>query len=167
MIAICLGAILISCAPNVTVAPQANNFAFVFKHTPCGSTPVDVLDTANGTLVHTPLGEPDGITIFLQLSDEELESVYQKAVSIDFFNYPSDFVVPDDQLIGYEVPVSSYELTMINGEMSNSVKWSGGALTKPDYMKATNLRDLVILINGIILSHPEYQQLPTPKAECA
>lgn len=157
---------LVSCAPAVTVAPREGNFAFVFQDTPCGSVPTNVLDTVSGTLVHTPLGDTASITISLRLTDNELESVYQKAISIGFFDYPSKFVIPDNQVIGYHSPASSYQLSMTNGKMTNSVTWTDDTMTKSSYTKADQLRELMNLIDEIIQSHPEIQQLPEPKAGC-
>ncbi len=158
---------LISCLPAVKTAPHADNFAFVFKDYSCAPIPLNVLDTTSGTLVHTPLDDTTSITISLHLTDDELETIYQKAISVGFFNYPSKFVVPDDQVLGYQTPPSNYELSMTNGEMINSVSWTDGTMTKSDYTKADKLRELVNLINKIIQSHPEIQQLPQTKAACA
>lgn len=160
-------AILVSCAPAATVAPRADNFAFVFKDTPCGQVPMNMLDTISETLIHTPLGDTSSITISLRLTDDELESIYQKAISIDFFNYQSIFVIPDDQVLGYQAPASSYQLSMTNGEMTNSVMWTDDTMSKPGYVKADQLRELMYLIDKIIQSHSEIQPLPEPKAQCA
>lgn len=159
-------AVLVSCAPLIASSPRADNFAFVFQDFSCGSIPVNVFDTTSGSLVHTPLGDTISTTISLELSDDELESVYQKAMSIGFFDYPSEFVVPDDQVLGYQAPSSSYQLSMTNGEMTNSVAWRDDTMTKPEYKKADQLRELMELIDEIIQSHPEVQQLPGPKAGC-
>jgi hypothetical protein len=159
--------IIVSCAPIAMVAPRADNFSFVYQYISCGSTPLYILDSANGTLAHAPLGDTTTITISFPLTDEEIESIYQKAVSIDFFDYPSEFVIPDDQVIGYQAPASSYELSMTNGEMTNSVMWTDDTMTKPSYTKADKLRELLDLIYEIIQSHPEIKQLPEPRAGCA
>jgi len=150
-----------------SIPPRADNFSFLYQETSCGSAPFYILDSNSGTLTHTPIGDTTSITISFQLTDDELDSIYQKALSIGFFDYPPNFVVPDSQLIGYEVPFTIYELNMMNGKMTNSVKWTGGALTKPGYTKADNLQKFVLLIDEIIRLHPETQKLPKPKAGCA
>jgi hypothetical protein len=152
--------------PTVTIPPRADNFSFIFQDYSCGSIPVNVLDTASGTLVYTPLGDSTSTTINLRLTDNELETVYRKAMSIGFFDYPSEFVVPDDQALGFHAPSSSYQLSMTNGEMTNLVSWRDDTMTEPDYLKADQLRELLDLIDKIIQSHPEVQQLPEPKALC-
>lgn len=125
-----------------------------------------VLDTASSTLVYTPFGDTTSTTISLRLSDEELESIYQKAIAIGFFDFPSEYVVPDDQVFGTHAPSSSYQLSMTKGEMSNSVSWRDDTMTKPDYAKADQLRELMNMIKDVIRSHPEVQQLPGAKALC-
>ena len=162
-----ISAVMISCSPISTTPPHADNFAFVFQDFSCGSIPVNVLDTTSGTLVYTPLGDTKSTTISLRLSGNELESVYQKAVSIGFFQYPSEFVVPDDQILGYHAPASSYQLSMTNDEKRNTVSWTDDKMTKQSYKKADQLRELMNLINEIIQAHPEVQRLPQPKAGCA
>ena len=159
--------LVVACAPVATAAPRADNFSFVFQYTPCGSVPVNVLDTSSGTLIHTPLDETTSITLPLRLTDNELESIYQKATSIDFFAYPSDFVIPNDQVIGNHSPKPSYQLSITNGKTTHSVTWKDDVITKSSYKKASQLRELLNLINETIQSHPEMQQLPTPKAGCA
>ncbi len=153
-----------SCAP---AAPRADNFAFVFQDTPCGPTPVYTLDTASGTLVYTPLTETTSITISLRLTDDELEAIYQKAISIGFFDYPTNFAIPGDQARGIITPAATYRLGMTNGDRSNTVNWTDGVIADPGYKKGDRLRELMILINETIQSHPEMKQLPKPKAGCA
>lgn len=157
---------LVACVPAVEILPRADNFAFVFEDTPCGATPMNVLDSASKILIHTPIGDSTSITISFSLTNDELESIYQKAMSIGFFDYPSEFVIPDEQVIGYYSPASTYKLSMTNGEMSNSVTWHDDTMTKPSYIEANQLRELMNLIEEIIQSHPEIKRLPEPKAGC-
>lgn len=152
--------------PTITISPRAENFAFIFQDYSCGSIPVNVLDSFNGTLIHTPLGDTTSVTISLRLTDSEIESIYQKAVSIGFFEYPSEFVIPDDQVRGYHSPYSSYQLSMTNSAMTNSITWKDDTMTKPSYTKADKLRALINLIDEILQAHPEMQNLPEPKAAC-
>jgi hypothetical protein len=158
------GLILVSCTP---VTPRADNFSFVYQFIACGSAPFYILDSTNGTLLHTPIGDTTSITIPFQLTDDELETIYQKAMSIGFFDYPSDFVIPDDQVIGYQAPASRYKLGMTNGERANTVSWTDDTMAKPSYTEADRLREIMDLIYEIIQSRPEIQQLPGPKAGCA
>jgi hypothetical protein len=157
---------LVACSPTDGVSPRADNFAFVFQSSPCGPNPVNVLDTSSGTLVYTPLGGTRATTISLRLTDDELESIYKKAISINFFEYPSEFIVPEDQVLGYEAPAASYQLSMTNGELTNSVSWRDDTITTPGYTKADQLRELMKMIEELIQSYPEVQDLPEPEAGC-
>lgn len=162
-----IAAVLAACAPVATTPPRSKNFTFVFQDFACGSIPMYVLDTTSNTLVYTPIGDTTSITIPLQLVENELDAVYQKAMSIGFFEYPSEFVVPEDQVLGYQAPSSSYQLSMTNGEMTNSVAWQDDTMTKPEYTKSDQLRELMNLIDEIIQSYPAVHQLPESKAQCA
>ncbi|HVF26368.1 MAG TPA: hypothetical protein VNA23_10790 [Anaerolineales bacterium] len=165
--------VLASCAPPVkvvptkTIIPVADNFFFVFLDYSCGPVPVNILDTKSATLVHTPLEGTDSVTISMRLTEDELVTIYEKAISIGFFDYPSTFVIPDDQVLGYMAPALSYQLSMTNGEMTNSVSWTDDTMTKPNYTKADELRELIQLVEEIIRSHPEHKKLPEPNAACA
>lgn len=158
---------LASCKPDAGMASRAANFSFIFEYTPCGVVPLDVLDTRSGTLTHTPLFETKAVTMPLRLTDDELEQIYQKAIAIGFFDYPSTFVIPPDQILGSLRPVSSYQLSMTNGPRTNSVTWSNDPIPKPGYSPADHLRELMELIQQIIHSHPETQNLPESKMGCA
>ncbi len=153
--------IFAACAPSATVTPRANNFALIFQYTAsCATIPMYVLDTASGTLVYTPIGDTTSTTISLRLTSDELESIYQKASAIGFFDYPSKFVVPFWQVRGYLESGASYELSMTNGTTTNSVSWTDDAVTRSNYTRANQLRELMKLIYETIQSHPEVQQLP-------
>jgi hypothetical protein len=158
---------LVACSPAIKIPSREDNFAFVFEETPCGTIPMNILDSASETLTHTPIGDSHSVTISLSLTDDELESIYQKAISIGFFDYPSEFIIPNEQVIGYHSPASTYKLSLTNGEMTNSVTWHDDTMTKPSYAEADQLRELMNLIEEIIQSHPEIKQLPEPKAGCA
>lgn len=168
-----LAVVLAACAPLATVVPtktaipMGDNFFFVFVDYSCSPVPVNVLDTKSATLVHTPLEGTDSVTISLRLTEDELVTIYEKAISIGFFDYPLIFVIPDDQVLGYKAPAFSYQLSMTNGEMTNSVSWTDDTMTKPSYTKAGELRELIQLVDETIRSHPEYKQLPGPSFACA
>lgn len=171
--------ILVSCAPaanvipietaipTITIAPREDSFSFVFQYFACASIPLNVLDTKSGTIVHTPLGDTESITFSFRLTNDELETIYKKSMAIGFFNYPKVFVIPDDQVLGYQSPSSSYEISMTNGEMTNSVTWKDDTMSKPDYKKADSLRELINLIDQIVQSYLKTQELPEPKVGCA
>jgi hypothetical protein len=165
--------VLPSCMPAVAVDPTqtsiliAGNFSLVFKDYSCGTVPFNVLDTKHGTLTQTPLEETTSTTIELRLSDSELNDIYEKIRAIDFFSYPAEFVIPEGYVTITEVPLATYELSITNGENTNTVRWATGGLAQSEYEKANQLWELLRLINSMIYNHPEYKKLPEPQVGCA
>ena len=159
----------ISCSKAISSqeTSRSANFSFTYRHTPCGSIPVDVFDSSKNTLTHTPLDETESMTISLQLTDDELGAIYEKAIEIDFFNLPAKLTPPDDMIQMTSAPAGTYELSMTNGEIVNSVFWKSDITTDPLFNEAAQFLELMFFIQEIISSHHEYQQLPEPIAGCA
>jgi len=153
--------------PTITPIPMADNFFFVFTDFSCASVPFNVLDTKSSTLIHTPLEETSSTTIPFQLSSKEINEVFLKIMSMDFYSYPTDFVIPDKYLSITETPTSTYKLSVTNGNLSNTVSWTTGGLAKSEYEKANQLWDLLMRIQSIIYNHPEYKSLPQSGVMCA
>jgi len=76
-------------------------------------------------------------------------------------------VIPPEYVTVSEAPLATYELSVINGESTNTVRWTTGGLAKSEYEKANQLWELFMLINAMIYNHPEYKQLPKPQVGCA
>lgn len=143
-----------------TPAPMANNFSFVFEEFSCGHLPwLNVLDTSTGILIHTPLDETKSIEIPFVLSESEMEMIYQEIISKNFFAYPSEV-----RVFG-EIPPSTFQLKVINGDVIHQVKWTSDLEgVEPNYLETDGLFDLYIFIQQIIHSHPEY---PEAMSACA
>ena len=174
VVALCIVTLFSSCIPKTDLNsvkysnPMADNYSFIFKDYSCGSRiPVDILDSNKSTLTHTPLEETESITIAFQLSDNEKNEIFQRIAEMDFFSYPSRFIIPDDYLSLTETPVSSYELSVTNGDDINSVYWSTGGLAESEYEKANQLWSLFRFIVSLIHNHPKYKELPEPGIFCA
>ncbi len=162
--------ILASCAPMtevvpiemsvpVTVIPMADDFSFIFQENACSSSNLlDYLDTSSGVLIHTSLDETESLTIPFKLSEKEMETVYQKAISSKFFDYPSKVIARG------EVPFATFRLKIINGASTNDVKWTTNFNFEPNFPEDDKLIELYVLVQNIIHSHPEY---PAPKSACA
>jgi hypothetical protein len=134
------------------------NFNFFFKY---GVGARNVLDTFKGTFSKDMVNAP-GITIDLVFSPTEMDSIYQKMVEIDFFNYPDEFTVvpPENGITSIVTPFNTYYFEVEYGDGFKTLEWVA-EITNPD-PKADNLRELIHLIQGIIESKPEYQALPKP-----
>jgi hypothetical protein len=156
-----------ACTPVGVNVPPMENIAIIFVHTPCGPDPVDVLDSVSGTLRHTPLGGGESIILPFPLTDNELNSIYQKALEIGLFDYPNEFIVPEDQITGRTFPVSHYQLKISAGELSNTVAWTGGITTTPNYAESAKLDELAGLILRIMFSRSVLRELANSEMACA
>jgi hypothetical protein len=141
-------------------APEKPSFNLIFKY---GVTAKNELDTFKGKFTKDMIADPS-ITVELSLSEQEMESIHQKMVEIDFFNYPDRFSVsvPPGELTGMVTPYSTYYFKV---EYNSQVKelWWGDEITNPD-QKADKLRELIMLIRNIVESKEEYKQLPEPRS---
>jgi hypothetical protein len=158
--------LLTGCESIATAQGAADNtspksdFNFIFQY---GVTGGNELDTFQGTYTKDMVIDPP-ITINLSLSKEEMGSIYQKMLEIDFFNYPDDFTVtvPPGELTGMVTPYSSYYFMVESKSGEKELKWED-KITNPDE-KAGKLRELITLIRSMIESKEEYKQLPEAKS---
>ena len=145
----------------VTPTPQEPNFNFVFRY---GIMAKNILDTFQGTYSKDMVADPN-IMIYLSLSEEELDRIYDKMVEIDFFNYPDKFSVsgPPGVPTGIKTPYSSYYFKVEYNSMIKELWWNDQIVYK-DYQdeKADRLRELIMLIRDIVESKEEYKKLPEP-----
>ncbi len=155
------------CKGSAEEIVRPSNFDFLFEDTSCGPTPTYVLDTKKDTLIHNPIFGTESYTIPLQLTNDQMDSIYQKIVEIGFFSYPAIYVVPDKEIRGYQSPSSTTQMTVTIGAKSHTVTWTDEIFTELPYMNEKNLRELALLILNMIWSHPNYQQLPQPQGGCA
>lgn len=157
---------LSACALQGSYPSRADNFSFVFQFLPCDPVPVVILDTDSATLSYRRIGEASYATIPIQITEAQLESIYQTALSIGFFDYPEEFEVPEDE-IGYGFsPASSYQLSMTNGETTNTVLWNDNVVPISSNRKAEQLRALIILIEKVIQAHPETHAIEDFEVGC-
>jgi hypothetical protein len=146
-----------------SILPESRpaDFNLVFKY---GYDTVNknVLNTFNGTYTWDMVVDPP-VTIDLSLSDEEMDSIYQKMLEINFFCYPDKFVIPVPYG-GSVHAVTPYQGYYFRVECNNKVKvlrWEDYILNEND--DAKNLRRVISLIRSIIRSKDEYWELPSPE----
>ncbi len=149
---------LLVTAGCTTQTLRESNFNLVFKY---GVGARNELDTFNGTFTKDMISDPS-ITVNLYLSEEEMDSIYQKMVEIDFFDYPDEFSIPipPDGKIGIVTPYNSYYFKV---EYDSKIKelWWEDEITNEN-VEADKLRELINLIWDIIKSKDEYKELPEP-----
>ena len=161
--------ILVSCTSKMipipaelatpTFKPRADNFSFIFHDRTCE---INILDTSSNTLIHTPVDETTSITIPFWLTDQDLEAVYQKAMAINLFDYPSEIRVPPS-----ETPIDRYELRITNDAKTISVIAIEDFGNETPILHPGDFWELIKLVRQIIYEHSEYKELPIPKAGCA
>ena len=137
---------------------QEGDFNFIFKY---GVTAKNEIDTFHDKFTKDMINDPS-ITVNLSLTEEEMDSIYQKMVEIDFFNYPVEFkvAVPAGEQTRLVTPYSTYYFTVEKGGTVKVLRWED-EIKNPD-VKADKLKELIHLIRDIIELKPEYQVLPEP-----
>jgi hypothetical protein len=143
---------------DFTVPPRESNFNLIFKY---GIFAKNELNTFNGTYTKDMVSDPS-ITVELSLTEEELDSIYEKMIEIDFFNYPDKFsIVPSpNDLVRMVTPYSSYYFKVQYDSRIKELRWEDEILN-PD-IQADKLMELINLIRDIIESKDEYKELPEP-----
>jgi hypothetical protein len=134
------------------------NFNFDLKYGVGGKNEID---TFHGKFTKDMVDAPS-ITINLRLSEAEMESIYQKMVEIDFFNYPDTFTVtasPGDSTTAI-TPFNTYIFTVEKNSQTKTLNWNDEIQTPND--KADKLRELIVLIQRMIEAKEEYKELPDP-----
>ena len=90
-----------ACGPGVKAAPtetatstalplelRVDNFSLVYRYFACSNVPMYTLDASHHVLIYTPLGDATIYSVPFRLTDQEMDSIYQKAVSIDLITPP-------------------------------------------------------------------------------
>jgi hypothetical protein len=136
-----------------------SNFNFIFRY---GVGAKNELNTFNGIYTKDMVADPS-ITVELSLSEEELDSIYEKMVEIDFFNYPDNFtiIVPPNKPHGIVTPYSSYYFKVQHDLEIKELWWADEIIYEA--IQADKLKELINLIRDIIESKDEYKSLPESK----
>jgi len=120
----------------------------------------NVLDTAAGTFTRDMI-TASPITIPLELSAAEMESIAAKMAAIGFFSYPAVFSVPPAPGSGVVTPFVTYRFAVTTAAGTKVVEWADDVPS--DDKQAEGLRSLAGLIEGIIVAKPDYGRLPEPQ----
>jgi hypothetical protein len=134
------------------IPPRKSDFNLLFKY---GVGAKNELNTFENTCTKDMILSPS-ITIWLYLSDEEMDQIEQKMIEIDFFNYPSTFPLSTERFV---TPSEDFYIKVQNGTATKEVSWnSNSQLGNVE----DNLRQLVRCITDIVEKRPEYKSLPPP-----
>jgi len=160
-----LGILVFVYAPKISDAPQTTydtTSNIVFRWFVIGAKYPNELDTLNGSFAKDMVrGRPAWTR--LDLSQEELDIIYQRLVDIDFFSYPRFFYPTlEGDIRGAGTPFSVYYLEYINETGTKIVQWDT-KFSAPKDTRYKNLKELGGFIKALILAKPEYQRLPKPR----
>lgn len=137
-----------------------SDFNLIFKF---GVGAQNELNTLDQTFTKDMIVDSN-ITVTLSLSKEELDTIYQKMIEIDFFSYPDTFAiyVAPGETRGIQSTYSSYYFKV---EYDSKIKelWWEDEIVEPIDDKAEKLRELITLIRGLIYSKEAYKKLPRPR----
>jgi hypothetical protein len=148
--------------PEATQTTYDTTSNIVFKWCVIGAKYPNELDTLNGSFAKDMV-RARPVWTRLDLSQEELDIIYQRLVDIDFFSYPRFFYPTlEGDIRGASTPFSIYYLEYINETGAKIVQWDT-KFSAPNDTRYKNLKELGYFIRDLILAKPEYQRLPEPK----
>jgi len=145
--------------PEEPTTANELEFNLVFKY---GIGARNVLNTYDGTYTKDMVAGPP-VTTHLSLSRDELSTIYNKVVEIDFFNYPDKFAVyvPPWEPVSMVTPYESYYFRVEHGSKIKELSWED-SITNPNN-DADKLRELIQCIRDIVESKREYKKLLPPR----
>lgn len=150
--------IVTSCGSPATAQVANSNFNFIFKY---GISGGNTLDTFHGTYTRDMILDP-AVTINMVLTAGEMDSIYQKMLEINFFNYPDKFSVDvaDNETKTEVAPYPTYFFSVVHDGQTKELLWHAKYVnTDPP---ADKLKELINFIISIIESKEEYKALPKP-----
>ena len=103
------------------------------------------------------------ITVNLTLSKEEMDSIYQKMVEMDFFNYPDEFkiIVPKGEAYGVYSHGKNFYFKVEYKTRIKELRWYND-ISYPDE-KAKKIEELSNFIREIIQAKEEFKKIPQPR----
>ena len=149
------------CGLSTNLVQNNQSFHFILKY---GQYAKNVLNTFEGTFTKDMVVDSI-ITIKFALSQEELDSIQNKMVEINIFEYPEKYQPwqddgpPSNSVIDH----TSYNTYYFKIQLGNQLKeifWTDSNWSKAT--KAIRLRNLISQIVMMIESKKEFKKLPPP-----
>jgi len=145
-----------SCS-DIGTSPESIFFNLKFSY---GVGAKNVLNTFDNTYTKDLI--LDGtITVPFTISENDKEPISLKMLEIDFFSYPDTFVVPTGDIVGFITPHSTYDFEVEYQSNIKYLHWSDYFVSQDSI--AVKLRELIVLIEDLIQSNPEYSKLQPAK----
>lgn len=161
-----LGIVIVT-APKIQDKSEIATFAtksnIIFRYGISGAKHMNELNTFKGIFTKDMVNK-DPVKTKLDLTQYELDTIYQKMIDIEFFSYPRRFHPKlEVDVIGEVTPFSIYYLEYKDETRTKIVQWNT-RYWAPEDTKYKNLKELSHQIIKIIQDKPEYQKLPEPTA---
>lgn len=154
--------------------PDERDFNMVFKY---GIAMKNELNTFKDTYTKDLISDPS-VTIKMVLSEEEMETILEKMLDIDFFTYPDNFSVqlaPDSRIM-IRTPYAEYYFKVEYEGNLKELWWDEEIVWQEQWLKdlkdkvfienkeeVEKLSELISLIRNIIENKEEYKELPKPR----
>ncbi len=159
LVMITITTLLIQDKSEITIEETTSNI--LFRYGVSGGKHPNELDTVKG-IFQKDMVNKDPAWTKMDLTQDELDTIYQKMVDIDFFSYPKVFQPKlEGEVIGELGVVSTYYLEYKDDTRTKIVQWNV-KYDAPDDIQYQNLKELAHLIIEIIQAKPEYKKLPEP-----
>ncbi|KUO58157.1 MAG: hypothetical protein APF84_09140 [Gracilibacter sp. BRH_c7a] len=137
---------------------KPQDFAFILKY---GIGAHNELNTIEGTFTKD-LILAGTTTIPLELSNDELNKIYNEMCKINITLYPEEYKPDNDSVVQrWVTPCETYELWITYNGKQQQIVWIDSSLSEKT--EAKNLRNLINLITSTIESKEEVKKLPDPK----
>lgn len=148
--------------PDVTQVLNVTTSNIIFRYGVSGAKHMNELDTFRGIFIMDMVNK-DPVRTRMNLTQEELNTIYQKMVDIEFFTYPNVYNPKLGDIQGKVTPFFIYYLEYEDETGTKVVQWNDEHYAPGD-TKYNKLKKLSRLIMEIIQARPEYQKLPEPTA---
>ncbi len=161
LVMVTVTALLIQDKSEIIIEETTSNI--IFRYGIVGGKNPNELDTVKGIFQKDMVNKGPAWTK-MDLTQDELDTIYQKMVDIDFFSYPQVFQPKlEGEVIGEVSPFSTYYLEYKDDTRTKIVQWNV-KYDAPEDIQYQNLKELAHIIIEIIQAKPEYQELPEPTA---
>ena len=159
--------ILLGIILGVTSMPRiethTTTFNVIFRYGVSGAEHPNELNTLEGIFIKDMVNK-EPVSTKLDLTQEEIDTIYNMMTEIDFFSYPKSFkpTIKGD-IFGIQTPFMVYYLEYQDEYRTKSVSWNDEYIDTGD-VEYQNLNQLARMIIFIIEAKPEYKKLPKPTA---
>ena len=143
----------ISCSHS-TIPSEPRDINLKFSY---GVNARNFLNTFQNTYTKDLISSGD-TTVPFTLSATDLNQILSKMNEINFFSYPDTFIVPTGDTVSIVMPFSTYNFEVSYKLVNKHLFWRDEIMNES--VQATKLRELIVLIEVIIQSNPEYSKLP-------